>query len=293
MAILNLGSINIDHVYEVDHFVRPGETLNGKSYQVFAGGKGFNQSVALARAGVETRHAGRVGTHSEWLLERLQADGVDTTQVQTGEVPTGHAIIQVIPSGENAIVLYGGANQSLTKVDIDSALAACSLGDYLLIQNETNLVGYAMQKAHEKGLKVVFNPAPMSGGVCNYPLELVDIFILNETEVEELTGTRDPEQACDRMIEKFPGAVTVLTLGVKGAIYASDRLRHHEAARLVDAVDTTAAGDTFIGYFLAEWMQSGDPLVSLSRGCRAAALCVMSPGASDSIPMPDELKVEI
>jgi ribokinase len=293
MAILNIGSINIDHVYEVEHFVRPGETLNGKNYQLFAGGKGFNQSVALARAGADIHHVGRVGTNSEWLLERLQADGVDTTQVQTGETPTGHAIIQVIPSGENAIVLYGGANQSLTEDDIDAALLPCAPGDYLLLQNETNLVGYAMEKARKKGLKLVFNPAPMSSEVLDYPLDLVDLFVLNETEAETLTGTRNPEEACNVMRERFLNSKIVLTMGAKGAIYADGKIRHQEAAHPVEVVDTTAAGDTFIGYFLAEWMQSGDPLVSLTRGCRAAALCVMRPGASDSIPMPDELKVEI
>ena len=289
MKILTIGSINIDHVYEVAHFVRPGETLSGSSYRVFAGGKGFNQSVALARAGATAYHAGRVGAHADWLLERLQHDGVDTSLVTVGEEPTGHAIIQVAPSGENAIVLYGGANRCMSETDIDSALAAFSAGDYLLLQNETSGVGYAMRNAHAKGIKIAFNPAPMASDVQAYPLELVDLFILNETEAEALTGSDEPEEACRRMRASFPTAATLLTVGAKGALYSDAQTTQAEPARRVDAVDTTAAGDTFIGYFLAEIMQSGDPHLALARGCGAASLCVMQPGAADSIPAQDSV----
>ncbi len=188
MRVLNMGSINIDHVYEVDHFVRPGETLSGLSYHSYAGGKGFNQSLALARAGVDTLHAGRVGNHAAWLLQRLEQEGVDTTHVTVGEATTGHAIIQVVPDGENAIVLYGGANRLISEDDVVLALSACSPGDYLLLQNEISSVAQAIQKAHERGLHIVFNPAPMTADVHQYPLEFVDLFILNETEAEALTG---------------------------------------------------------------------------------------------------------
>jgi len=289
VKILNIGSINIDHVYEVEHFVRPGETLSGSSYRLFAGGKGFNQSVALARAGATAYHAGRVGAHAEWLLERLQRDGVDTTLVTVGEEPTGHAIIQVAPSGENAIVLYGGANQCMSEADIDAALSAFSAGDYLLLQNETSNVPYAMRKAHDRGIKIAFNPAPMAADVQAYPLELVDLFILNETEAESLTGTAEPEDACRNMRATFPTAATVLTLGAKGAMYSDAETTDSQPSRLVDAVDTTAAGDTFIGYFLAELMESGDPRAALTRGCHAASICVMRPGAADSIPGQDSV----
>ena len=289
MKILTIGSINIDHVYEVAHFVRPGETLSGSSYRVFAGGKGFNQSVALARAGAVAYHAGRIGAHAEWLLERLQGEGVDTTFVIGGEEPTGHAIIQIAPSGENAIVLYGGANRCVTETDIDSALSAFSAGDYLLLQNETSGVPYAMRQAHAKGLKIAFNPAPMASDVQAYPLELVDLFILNETEAEALTGSGEPQDACRIMRATFPNAATLLTLGAKGAMYSDAQTTHVEPAHRVDAVDTTAAGDTFIGYCLAELMQSGNPHAALTRGCCAAALCVMQPGAADSIPTQDSV----
>jgi ribokinase len=186
MRVLNIGSINIDYVYEVDHFVRPGETLGSLSFRVFAGGKGFNQSIALARAGATTFHAGRVGENAKWLLKRLEQDGIDTTHVTVGEATTGHAIIQVVPDGENAIVLHGGANRHITEADVACALSSCSAGDFLLIQNETSSVAQAIQAAHERGMRIVFNPAPMTTDVYHYPLGLVDVFVLNETEAEAL-----------------------------------------------------------------------------------------------------------
>ena len=289
MKILNIGSINIDYVYEVEHFVRPGETLDSLSYQTFAGGKGFNQSVALARAGATTVHAGRINKQTTWLMEHLQREGVDTTFIHFDQTASGHAIIQVIPSGENAIVLYGGANQCITKTDVLSVLSTCSPKDYLLLQNETNAVAQAIQNAHQRGLQIVFNPAPMNSAVQNYPLELVDIFILNEIEAEELTGTNDAEEACMRMYKHYPNAKTVLTLGAKGVLYADAGSLHHEPAPVVTTVDTTAAGDTFIGFFLAELMQTGNPYQAITLGCGAAALCVTRAGASVSIPLREEL----
>jgi ribokinase len=290
MRVMNIGSINIDHVYEVDHFVRPGETLGSLSYHSFAGGKGFNQSVALARAGAATLHAGRVGKEGAWLLQLLLREGVDTSHVTVGAATTGHAIIQVVPDGENAIVLYGGANRLITETDVASALSACSAGDFLLLQNETSAVAQAIQIAHTKGMRIVFNPAPMTAAVHQYPLELVDVFVLNETEAAELTGISDPAGVNAKMRELFPRAATVLTLGSKGAIYSDADSRYQEPALAVGAVDTTAAGDTFIGFFLAELMQTGDPAKALAKGCHAAAICVTRPGAADSIPSRHEME---
>jgi len=289
MHILNIGSVNIDHVYMVDHFVRPGETLSSGHYDIFAGGKGFNQSIALARAGAPTRHAGRVGQDAAWLLNRLKGDGIDITQLTITDTSTGHAIIQVIPTGENAIVLHSGANASVSTEDIVRALSSCSEGDVLLVQNETSSVAEAMRKGKDKGLKVVFNPAPMSPAVLDYPLQDVDLFILNETEAEGLTGQSTPENVHAVMRTLFPGATAVLTMGHRGAAYldAAGILSHPAIA--VQTVDTTAAGDTFIGYFLAEMMRTGEPGRALAIGSHAAAICVTRPGASDSIPFLEEV----
>jgi len=289
MSILNLGSLNIDHVYDVEHFVRPGETIDSTGYQLFAGGKGLNQSIALARADADVRHAGKIGADGESLRRRLEAEGVDTTQVETCDMPTGHAVIQVAPSGENAIVLFGGANRAVDETFIRNALTGCSPEDSLLLQNETSCVADAIQLASEAGLRIIFNPAPMTAEVRTYPLELIDLFVLNETEAAELTGQTDPDAIRAVLLEKFPRAATVLTLGSRGAIYFDATCILKQAAQAVGAVDTTAAGDTFIGYFLAEWLQSSDPAAALALGCRAAALCVTRPGAADSIPRRNEL----
>lgn len=290
MRILNLGSINIDHVYEVAHFVRPGETLSSSSYKIFAGGKGFNQSIALARAGAVTCHAGKVGKDANWLVQRLKNEGVDTGGLSLANTATGHAVIQVVPSGENAIVLHGGANQAVTVLDIERALSFFSPGDYLLIQNETSAVPEAIRKGRERQLRVVFNPAPMSPAVRTYPLECVDIFILNETEAAGLTGKTDPEDIRAAMLRQFPRSATVLTMGSKGAMFFDADAVHYEKAPAVKAVDTTAAGDTFIGFFLAELMRKASPAEALAYGCRAAAICVTRTGASDSIPLLEELE---
>lgn len=290
MRVLNIGSINIDHVYEVDHFVRPGETLGSLSYRSLAGGKGFNQSLALARAGVATAHAGRVGRDAAWLLKRLEAEGIDTRNVFVDEAATGHAVIQVAPNGENAIFLFPGSNKRITDADVVNAVSYCQPDDILLLQNETSSVARAIQAARQRGLRIVFNPAPMSLDVHQYPLELVDIFILNESEAEVLTGSREIMAVRKNMLERFPGAAVVLTQGAQGATYFDTEMIHHEAALPVNPVDTTGAGDTFIGFFLAELITTGKPTEAMAKACRAAAICVTKAGASDSIPSRQELE---
>lgn len=290
MKALNLGSLNIDHVYNVDHFVRPGETIDSRSYSVFDGGKGLNQSIALARAGAAVCHAGQIGADGGRLRARLEKEGVDTAAVKTCDMPTGHAVIQVTPSGENAIFLHGGANRAITADFITEVLSACTAGDCLLLQNEIGGIADAIRLGREAGLRVAFNPAPMTNAVHSYPLELVDLFILNETEAEELTGETEPDAVRAKMLGGFPNAAVVLTLGSAGAMFFDANTLLRQDAAKVTAVDTTAAGDTFIGYFLAEWLQKGDPAAALALGCRAAARCVTRPGAADSIPRRSELE---
>lgn len=286
--ILNLGSINIDHVYAVDHFVRPGETLASKGYQVHAGGKGYNQTIALARAGAAVTHLGAIGQDGQWLVDRLAEEGVGVGQIYRSAEATGHAIIQVSPAGENAIVLHAGANYSIGQEAVAAALAACEPRDWLLTQNETSTVADAMRAAKAKGLKIAFNPAPMTGAVAGYPLELVDLFICNETEAAEITGVAVAD-APAALRAKYPHTAVVLTLGSQGAQYCDARGDIFQAAEKVQAVDTTAAGDTFIGFFLAELLANGDAQAALALGCRAAGICVTRPGAASAIPRRDEV----
>ena len=163
MKVLSFGSLNIDYVYKVDHFVQKGETLSSKSLNVFSGGKGLNQSIALAKAGVETYHAGAIGEDGKFLLEILEEAGVDTSCVKIlSDERTGNAIIQNDEDGDNCILLYGGANQAITKAQVDAVLSRFDAGDYLVLQNEINELPYMMTKAHEKGMKIVLNPSPMN-----------------------------------------------------------------------------------------------------------------------------------
>jgi len=289
VKIINIGSINIDHVYGVDHFVRPGETLESSSYALFSGGKGANQSIAIARAGGTVMHAGKIGPEGAWLREKLRESGVDVRLVETVGTPTGHAVIQVNREGENAIIIHGGANRTFSESDIERSLEDTEAGDLLLLQNEINAVELALHMAAEREMTIAFNPAPMTDAVKTYPLELVDIFLVNEIEGEALTGQKSPEAILDAMQQRFPGSRTVLTLGSAGVIYA-DKVRRIQADALkVEAVDTTGAGDTFIGYFLAGLSRDGDIESALRLAVRASALCVTKEGAADSIPTIEQL----
>ncbi len=189
MKVLCFGSLNIDYTYKVDHFVKKGETLSSGSLQVFSGGKGLNQSIALARAGAETYHAGSIGEDGRFLLEQLQDAGVDTRYVTVLEtVRTGNAIIQNDKEGDNCILLYGGANQAVTTDQADAVLEHFRKGDFLVLQNEINELAYIMERAHERGMKIVLNPSPMDEKIQGLPLGYVDYFMLNEIEASQILG---------------------------------------------------------------------------------------------------------
>lgn len=189
--VLNFGSLNMDHVYQVQHFVSPGETLSSTKLQHFCGGKGLNQSIALARAGANVYHAGAIGMDGLQLKKQLEEDGADTSFLQIREeLETGHAIIQVDETGQNCIILYGGANQSITGMQVDETLKHFEKGDIILLQNEINELKYIMEKAYQKGLRIFLNPSPCDEKIMELPLELVDTLLLNEVEGEQITGKK-------------------------------------------------------------------------------------------------------
>jgi len=285
MKILNFGSLNIDLVYQVDHIVRPGETIASASHQIFAGGKGANQSAALARAGALVYHAGQIGAEGQWLWKKLQNLGVDMQFTQTVEGHTGHALIQVEKGGQNSIVLYPGVNTTQSRTFIDSVLNAFTRGDILLLQNEINEIPYLMEQAAQRGMRIALNPAPFSPEVLAYPLERVEFLIVNETEAEGLVGQSAIEDLPSALSERLPKAQILLTLGEKGVYYRSPQQQFHVEALRVKAVDTTAAGDTFTGYFLAAIAENKPVEAALVGATHAAALCVMQAGAMDSIPI--------
>ena len=286
MKALCFGSLNIDYTYRVDHFVQPGETLAADSLQVFSGGKGLNQAIALARAGAETCMAGAVGEDGRFLLEELSAAGVCTDHVGVlQQVRTGNAIIQNDKTGDNCILLYGGANRAVTKAQVDEVLQHFSADDWLLLQNEINNLPYIMRRAHERGLRIAFNPSPMEARVLEWPLEYVDLFLLNRVEAAQLAGTDGAADGLLRVLrEKFPGAAVVLTLGAQGAVYADSEQTIRQAAYPAEAVDTTAAGDTFTGFFLASLLRGEGVPQAMEWAARAAACSVTRRGAAPSIP---------
>ncbi|MBQ8894230.1 MAG: ribokinase [Clostridia bacterium] len=290
MKILNFGSLNIDHVYQVPHFVTPGETLASTGYQKNAGGKGTNQSIALARAGAEVYHAGQIGEDGIFLKELLEADGVNTKWLKVGEVPTGHAMIQVNSQGQNCILICGGANASVTEDYMRQVFADFEEGDFVLFQNEIAGLPALLQYASEAGLKIVLNPSPIGPEILQSDLSLVDYFIMNEIEGFEITGKKDAIEILDEMYRRFPKAEVVLTLGGEGACFGNGNDHVFEAARKVTAVDTTAAGDTFTGYFFASLLEGAEPAEALRLATDAAAITVSRPGAACSIPKRSELK---
>ncbi len=290
MDILNLGSLNIDRVFRVPHIVAPGETLASQSLSVFAGGKGANQSVALARAGARVAHLGKVGADGGWLIDKLSGESIDTRFVGTSAGPTGQALIQVDDQGQNAIVLLGGANSEITPADVDAALGGTSGGTWLLAQNETSAVDHAIRRAKQLGRRVAFNPAPFERRVLEFPIGSVDLLCLNETEGAAMAGESSPEKIASSLAARWPQCEIVLTLGAQGALYRHGADSCQLDACAVNAVDTTAAGDTFLGYFLAARAGDRPPRDCLAWACRAAALCVTRPGAMDSIPFEREVQ---
>ena len=205
IEVLNFGSLNIDHVYQVPHFVAPKETLSCMEYAQFAGGKGLNQSVALARAGVRTAHAGKIGADGAFLEETLKLAGVDTRFLIHGTLPTGHAIIQVDREGQNCILLYPGANRAVAREEIDSVLDRLEPGTWILLQNEINEIPYLMREAKARGFRIAINPAPCGPEVSEYPLELADVLFVNEIEAAQLSGVNGmPDEILDVLVKRFP-----------------------------------------------------------------------------------------
>ncbi len=284
MRILNFGSLNIDFTFVVENFVKPGQTMDSLSARRTPGGKGLNQSIALARAGAAVCHAGMIGEDGLFLKALLEKNGVDCTFVETVPCDTGKAFIQVDASGQNCIVLYGGANRQNTPEFCDRVLEAFQPGDLLLLQNEINLPDLLMEKAFRRKLRIVLNPSPMNGQVLGCDLSRVSLFLLNEEEGTALTGKTEAEDILREMQIRYPGSEVILTLGSRGAVYAAGGRRIFQKSYPVKAVDTTGAGDTFTGYVLAG-LAEGRPMEEcLDRAARASAIAVTRPGAADAIP---------
>lgn len=291
--ILNFGSLNLDQVYRVDAFVKPGETKSSLSLETHCGGKGLNQSVAAARAGAEVWHAGMIGCDGEILYEKLLENRVNLTLMEHTDGVSGHAIIQVDNKGQNCILLYGGTNQALTEEYIDRALAAFGSEGLVLVQNETNLVGSIIRKAHERGLQVAINASPMDEKILTYPLEFVDWLVVNEIEGAAIANCESETDILPQLAKRYPKMNVLLTLGKRGAICERGQERAKSGIYQVKVVDTTAAGDTFLGYFLTETLDGKSLSDALNLATAASSMCVQVMGASDSVPLRNDVLATI
>lgn len=283
--ILNFGSINIDHVYRVSHLPKPGETLGAHSYDRYLGGKGINQSAAIARAGGTVRHIGSVGPDGDWALTRIQELGIDTSSIGFSTTATGHAIINVDDNGENVIVIYGGANLEFSIEQIERALSAATQGDWVLLQNETNLTEEIAEKAKGKGCKVAYSAAPFVAEKASRILPLVDLLVVNELEAESLSGLLGVG------VGQIPVPQLLVTKGGSGAYFRASEWTIEQPAFSVEPLDTTGAGDTYLGSFLARFSENGDPEQAMRYASAASAIQITRPGAAAAIPERDEVEV--
>ncbi|MDR2097273.1 MAG: ribokinase [Spirochaetaceae bacterium] len=294
VRVLVYGSLNIDLVFAVDHIVLPGETVSSSGFARNAGGKGANQAAALAKAGLDVFIAGKIGRDGEFLLKLLKSYGVDTRFVSVYEGSTGNALIQVDGGGQNSIVLYAGGNGDISAHEVEKVIAAFDSGDYIVMQNEIARTKEIIAAAKKRGLKIHLNPSPYNEKIGALPLDAVDCFFVNELEGAALAGLpkdAPPAAVLDKLTGRFPKAEIILTAGKNGAYYGQGGVR--EYAAIVDApvVDTTGAGDTFTGYFLAARVKGLDVRGALETASKASSITVSRKGAMESVPFAPEVFV--
>lgn len=290
MKVLVFGSANIDRTYAVEHFVKAGETLSADKMDLHCGGKGFNQAIAFARAGSDVYFAGAVGEDGGMLYDALNESGVNVDHLKRVPGPSGHAVIQVTPDGQNSIIILAGSNGAITHEDVDQVLNAFSADDLVVLQNEISSVDYIIDQAKERGMIVALNPSPFNEKIKCYDLSKVDYLLVNEVEGALLTDCDDPKKMVGAIHAMYPNANVVLTLGCAGSVFVSaSGTVLSSGIYQTEAVDTTAAGDTYTGFFLSEAVKSGDIKVALKTAAIASGISVSRPGASQSIPSIQEV----
>lgn len=289
MKVLNFGSLNLDYVYQVEHFVAPGETLSAGSQTVNWGGKGLNQSVALARAGARVFHAGCIGRGGDGLKAMLEECGVDTAYLKTVDEIQGNAVIQVTPSGENSILLFGGSNRCVDREQIKRTLEGFGEGDYLVLQNEINGLAEIVDRAYERGMRIVLNPSPYDEKLREVDFHKLAWILVNQVEAEQISGSGDPKEAWRILHKRYPKLSMVVTLGRRGSVCYKGEDCYRQEAFAVEAVDTTGAGDTYTGFFVACLMEGLELPRCMERAARAAAISVTRAGAAVSVPTRDEV----
>ncbi|HDE4449418.1 TPA: ribokinase [Staphylococcus aureus] len=297
--VVILGSTNVDQFLTVERYAQPGETLHVEEAQkAFGGGKGANQAIATARMQADTTFITKIGTDgvADFILEDFKVAHIDTSYIiKTAEAKTGQAFITVNAEGQNTIYVYGGANMTMTPEDVINAKDAIINADFVVAQLEVPIPAiisaFEIAKAH--GVTTVLNPAPAKA-LPNELLSLIDIIVPNETEAELLSGIKvTNEQSMKDNANYFLsiGIKTVLiTLGKQGTYFATKNQSQHIEAYKVNAIDTTAAGDTFIGAFVSRLNKSQDNIAdAIDFGNKASSLTVQKHGAQASIPLLEEV----
>lgn len=290
MKIVNFGSLNLDHVYTVPHFVVGGETLLAGSMTDCVGGKGLNQSLAVARSGAKLFHAGLIGPGGELLQNCMAESGVDVSLMEHCDAPQGHTVIQINPDGQNCILVFGGSNQQVTPAYIDKILAQFEPGDYLMLQNEISSLDYLIEAAGKRGLRIVLNASPVTDALLQLDLSHLEWLVVNEIECAAIAGVEDPMQAYAALKTRYPGIGILLTLGSEGSISWKDGQECRQCAYPVKAVDTTGAGDTFVGYFIGCLTQGMARQDAMRFASLASSIAVTRMGAAASIPVMDEVR---
>ena len=290
MRILSLGSLNIDHIYAVPHFIQGAETLTVQGLTQSVGGKGLNQSVAAARAGAPVFHAGMLGRGGGPLQAFLNQNNVDTSLIRPCEIQQGHTVIQVDPSGQNCILVYGGSNQQIEKSYIDEVLSHFVPGDCVMLQNEISNLHYAVEAAHAKGLHIVLNASPFHDALFSLDFKKLDWLVVNELECAAIGACSDTWRAYQALRNRFPSLGILLTLGAEGSLCWKDGQQLRQKAFPTQAIDTTGAGDTFVGYFVGCLAQGFCRADSMRLASMAAAIAVSRPGAAPSIPQMGEVR---
>ena len=290
MKVLVFGSANIDRTYSVEHFVTAGETLSAEKMELFCGGKGFNQAIAFARAGCDTYFAGAVGDDGDLLAKTLQENGINTDNLKRVPGPSGHAVIQVTPEGQNSIIILAGSNGAINHEDVDAVLASFSAGDLVVLQNEISSVDYIIDRAKERGMIVALNPSPFNDRIKTYNLSKVDYLLVNEVEGSLLTDCALPKKIVSAIHKRFPDSNVLLTLGCEGSVFVGKEGGFFSCGVYkTSTVDTTAAGDTYTGYFLSEAVSSGNIEAALKTAAIASGISVSRKGAAGSIPYRKEV----
>ncbi len=278
MTIYNLGSINWDRIYHLAHFPAAGETISASGTDTGLGGKGLNQSVAVIRAGGELAHCGAIGAKDAPMAEALKSLGIDTTAIEkVDNFGTGTALILLDSSGENSIILEAGANHHISQQHISSSLSNSRPGDWFLTQNETNNIEFGIDFARAQNMNIAFAAAPFDHNIVIPLLEKIDLLAVNQIEYEQILQALGSSQLPDNV-------AIFLTKGAAGIQYIVGGQSLEFAAPSVEVVDTTGAGDTALGSFLARLDQQFEHQEALEFAVFASALQVTRSGAVGAIP---------